>query len=433
MKKFLLILKNLTFFFFFLLFSFSLGFTENRLVFKVKIESAITPVIANFLSYCINLSEEKQAQALIIELDTPGGLVDSTREIVKDILKSKVPVIVYVSPPGARAASAGTFILMASHLAAMAPGTHVGAAHPVELTGKADKKVLEKVSQDLIAWGKNLAEMRNRNPKFIEEAISKSKSITEKEALELGVIEIIAQDLTELLKKLEGKNIYINNQKITLTMKNVRIETIEEDFKTKFLKVLTNPNLIYFLLMLGLAGIYFELSHPGSIFPGVIGAICLILAFLGLSILPLNYAGLALILLAGLLFFLETQITSHGLLTLGGIVSLLLGSLILFGKNPPPFKVYQPFLYTVVVTFSIIFAGITYLAIKVLKKKPVSGKEALIGKVGKALEDISPTKGKVFVEGEIWDAISEENIPKGEKVQIIEKKGLTLKVKSYKN
>ncbi len=409
------------------------SFPQETPIMKVRIEGPITPVIANFLSYSIGISEEKQAQALIIELDTPGGLVESTREIVKDILKSKVPVVVYVSPSGARAASAGTFILLASHIAAMAPGTHVGAAHPIELIGKTDEKVIEKIAQDLVAWGKNLAQMRNRNSKFIEEAVLKSKSITEKEALELKVIEIIAKDLNELLKKLDGKVVIINNQKLYLFTKNTKIELIEEDFKTKFLKVLTNPNLIYFLLMLGLAGIYFELSHPGSIFPGVIGAICLILAFLGLSILPLNYAGLALILLAGLLFFLETQITSHGLLTLAGIISLLLGSLILFGKNPPPLKLYQPFLYTVFITFSIIFAGITYLAIKTLRKKPISGGEALIGKVGKAIEDISPIKGKIFVEGEIWEATSDEIIPKGQRVKIVEKKGFTLKVKPYQD
>lgn len=431
MKKLLKTLNSL--FFLFLIFHWvSNSFAEDKIIFRVRIEGAITPVIANFLAYCINLSEERQAQALIVELDTPGGLVESTREVVKEMLRSRIPVVVYVSPPGARAASAGTFILIASHLAAMAPGTHVGAAHPVELTGKADEKVLEKISQDLVAWGKNLAQMRNRNPKFIEEAVLKSKSITEKEALELKVIDLIAKDFDELLKEIDGKTVMINHQKVSIVTKNSKVEIIEEDFKTKFLKVLTNPNLIYFLLMLGLAGIYFELSHPGSIFPGVIGAICLILAFLGLSILPLNYAGLALILLAGLLFFLETQIASHGLLTLAGTVSLLLGSLILFGKNPPPLKVYQPFLYTVVITFSIIFAGITYLAVRVLKKKPVSGGEALVGKVGKALEEISPQKGKIFVEGEIWEAISDEIIPKGEQIKVIEKRGFTLRVKPHK-
>ncbi|HEA83875.1 MAG TPA: nodulation protein NfeD, partial [Thermodesulfobacterium geofontis] len=345
---------------------------------------------------------------------------------------SKVPVIVYVSPSGARAASAGTFILLASHLAAMAPGTHVGAAHPIELTGKADEKVMEKITNDLVAWAKNLAQMRKRNPKFAEEAVRKSRSITDSEALKLGVIEIIAKDLNELIKKAHGKTIVIDEQKIKLSLKNAKIEEIKEDLKTKILKILTNPNLVYFLLMLGLAGLYFELSHPGTIFPGVIGAICLILALVGLSILPVNYAGLALIILGGILFFLEIQIVSHGLLAIGGTICLLLGSLMLFGKNPPSLRVYQPFLYSVILTISAVLGGITYLAVKTLRKRPVSGKEALINKVGKVIEDIGPEEGKIFVEGEIWRAVSDEYIPKNTKVIVIEKKGLTLKVKSFK-
>ena len=401
-------------------------------IFLVKIDAPITPVIANFLIYSIDLANNKKAKALIVELDTPGGLVESTRKIVKEILQSKVPVIVYVSPSGARAASAGTFILLASHLAAMAPGTHVGAAHPIELTGKADEKVMEKITNDLVAWAKNLAQMRKRNPKFAEEAVRKSRSITDSEALKLGVIEIIAKDLNELIKKAHGKTIVIDEQKIKLSLKNAKIEEIKEDLKTKILKILTNPNLVYFLLMLGLAGLYFELSHPGTIFPGVIGAICLILALVGLSILPVNYAGLALIILGGILFFLEIQIVSHGLLAIGGTICLLLGSLMLFGKNPPSLRVYQPFLYSVILTISAVLGGITYLAVKTLRKRPVSGKEALINKVGKVIEDIGPEEGKIFVEGEIWRAVSDEYIPKNTKVIVIEKKGLTLKVKSFK-
>ncbi|RKX61311.1 MAG: nodulation protein NfeD [Thermodesulfobacteriota bacterium] len=427
MKKFLIILS------FIYLFIFSeTGICKESKIFLVRIDAAITPVIANFIEYSINFAEEKGAKALIIELDTPGGLVESTRKIVKSILQSNVPIIVYVSPSGARAASAGTFILLASHIAVMAPGTHVGAAHPIELTGKADKEVIKKITNDLVAWAKNLAQLRKRNVKFAEEAIRKSKSITEREALKLKVIDFIARDLNELIKKANGKIVYVRYKKIRLSFKNPDIEEIKEDLKTKLLKVLTNPNLVYFLLMLGLAGIYFEFAHPGAIFPGVIGAICLILAFTGLSVLPINYAGLALIILAGVLFFLETQITSHGFLTLGGIISLFLGSIMLFGKNPPSLKVSQPFLYTVILSFSLLFSGITYLAVKALRKKPVSGKEALIGKKGKVIEDVTPEKGKIFVEGEIWEARSESFIPKGEKVIVIKKEGLILIVKSLK-
>ncbi|MCS7149413.1 MAG: nodulation protein NfeD [Caldimicrobium sp.] len=404
------------------------GHTQG-LIYHIKIDSAITPVTANFISYALNYAQEKRGKALVVELDTPGGLVDSTREIVKDFLQSEIPVIVYVSPQGARAASAGVFILLASHVAAMAPSTHVGAAHPVELSGKADPKMMEKIANDLAAWAKNLAETKGRNPQFAEFAVKESKSITEREALQQGVIEIVASNLDELIKQLEGRKVKIKDKEVILSLKEGKLETIKEDLKTRFLKVLANPNLVYFLLMLGLLGIYFELSHPGAIFPGVFGAICLILAFLGLSIIPMNYAGLALILLSGLLFFLETQITSHGLLTLAGVISLLLGSLILFGHNPPALRVYKPFLLTVVTTFALLFGGITYLAVKTLKKRPVSGSEGLIRKKGKAISHINTSHGKVFVEGEIWQAISDEEIPEGTPVEIVEKKGFILKVK----
>ncbi len=424
MKK-LLAIKFLLFLLFFIT-----TFAYAQKVYFIKIDSAITPVTANFINYALNHAEEKKGKALIIQLDTPGGLVDSTREIVKGFLQSSIPIIVYVSPQGARAASAGVFLVLASHLAAMAPSTHIGAAHPVELTGKADSKMLEKIANDLASWARSLAETRGRNPEFAELAVKKSKSITEKEALSLGVIEIIAKDLEDLINKAHGRKIKIKDQEVILQLKDYPLEEIKEDLKTKFFKVLANPNLVYFLLMLGLLGIYFELSHPGAIFPGVFGAICLILAFLGLSIIPMNYAGLALILLAGLLFFLETQVTSHGLLTLGGIISLLLGSLLLFGQNPPSLRVYQPFLITVVITFALLFGGITYLAVKTLRKKPVSGTEGLIGKKGKALTKITKEGGRVFVEGEIWQATSDEEIPEGAKVEVIEKTGFTLKVKS---
>lgn len=425
MRKFLVVKIFFCIFFF----SFT-SFVFSQKIYTIKIDSAITPVTANFIGYALNYAKEKGGKALIIQLDTPGGLVDSTREIVKEFLQSEIPVIVYVSPQGARAASAGVFIVLASHLAVMAPSTHIGAAHPVELTGKADPKTMEKIANDLASWAKSLAETKGRNPEFAELAVKKSKSVTEKEALALGVIEFIAKDLTDLIEKAHGRKIKLKEREILLDLKGYPLEEIKEDIKTKFFKILANPNLVYFLLMLGLLGIYFELSHPGAIFPGVFGAICLILAFLGLSILPMNYAGLALILLAGLLFFLETQVTSHGLLTLGGIISLLLGSLLLFGQNPPSLRVYQPFLITVVITFGLLFGGITYLAVKTLRKKPVSGSEGIIGKKGRALTTITPKGGKVFVEGEIWQAISEEEIPEGAGIEVLEKKGFILKVKA---
>jgi membrane-bound serine protease (ClpP class) len=406
---------------------------EEGIVYLVKVDSAITPVIADFLIYSINLANQIEAKALVIELDTPGGLVESTRKIVKEMLKSKTPIIVYVYPSGARAASAGTFILLASHLAVMSPGTHVGAAHPITLMGKTSKTLMKKVTNDLVAWAKNIAEFRHRNVRFAAQAIRNSKSITEKKALRLKVIDMIADSLSELLKKADGKKVWAGNKSFKLHLKAAKIVKIKEDLKTRLLKVLTNPNLVYFLLMLGMAGLYFELSHPGAIFPGVIGAICLILALVGLSVLPVNYAGLLLIILAGILYFLEIQIASHGLLAIGGTIALFLGSLMLFGKSPPELRIDPVFLYTVLFSFSAVFLGITYLAVRTIIKKPVSGKEALIGKTGKVMEDIDPEKGgKVFVEGEIWIAFSEKSIPKGKKVKVVKTEGLTLKVEEVR-
>ena len=422
------------FFFLSLLFIFIATSFSKDLVAKVlliKLEGAITPVTEEFFMTALQKALEDRAQALVVELDTPGGLVESARKMVKAILQSSVPVIVYVAPSGARAASAGTFLLLSAHIAAMAPGTHTGAAHPLALMGKMDNKTLEKVTNDLIAWAKNLAELRGRNPKFAKEAIVKSKSITEKEALKIGVINFIAKDLNEVFIKASGKKVKLPHRELVLNLKRAKVEKFKENFKIKLLKVLTNPNMIYFLLLLGLTGLYFELSHPGGIFPGVVGAISLILSLVGLSVLPINYAGLALILLAGLLFFLETQITSHGLLTIGGVISLFLGSVMLFKTAPSGLGINPSFLYTVASFFAIVFGSITYLAVKTLRKPPVSGKEGLMGKVGKALEDFEK-EGMIFVEGEIWKAVTESQVNKGEKVIVIGKDGLTLRVKPLK-
>ncbi len=422
MRKFFLI-KCLVAFFLLAIYGISLAD-----VLLIKIDDAITPITEEFFTMALNKAEKGHYQALIVELDTPGGLVESARKMVKEILQSPVPVIVYVAPSGARAASAGTFLLLASHIAAMAPGTHTGAAHPLALMGKMDNKTLEKVTNDLVAWAKNLAELRGRNTKFAKEAIVKSKSITEKEALKLGVIDFIAKNLKDLLVKATGKKVKTTKGEVILNLKNAKIEEFKESFKIKLLKTLTNPNMIYFLLLLGMAGLYFELSHPGGIFPGVVGAISLILSLVGLSVIPIDYAGLALILLSGILFFLETQITSHGLLAIGGILCLFLGSVMLFKTLPSGIGISPVFMYSVVSFFAILFGSITYLAIKTLKKPPVSGKEGLIGKVGKALEDFDK-EGAIFVEGEIWRAQTKVPVKKGEKVIVIDKEGLILKVK----
>ena len=410
--------------------TFFLVFTKISLadVLLIKIDSPITPVTEEFFVTALKKAEIDNYRALIVELDTPGGLVESTRKIVKEIFQSEIPVIVYVAPSGARAASAGTFILLASHIAVMAPGTHTGSAHPIALGQKLDNKTKEKIINDLIAWATNIAEIRGRNVEFAKECIVKSKSITEKQALKLGVIDFIAKDINELLSKAHGKKVKTEKGEIVLKLKNAKVHEFKESLKFKILKILTNPNIIHLLLLLGMLGIYFELAHPGTIFPGVIGVICLILSLVGLSVIPINYAGLALLLLAGLLFFLETQIPSHGLLTIGGIISLLLGSLMLFKPLPSEMGLSYSSLIFMSSVFALVFIGITYLAVKILRKKPVSGKEALIGKIGSALEDFE-TEGMITIEGEIWKAQTEVPIKKGQKVKVIAKEGLTLKIK----
>ncbi|QJA06816.1 nodulation protein NfeD [Thermosulfurimonas marina] len=393
----------------------------------VTLDDAITPVSANFLLASLEEARKKGCQAVIWEIDTPGGLVESTRKIVKAVLSSEIPVVVYVAPPGARAASAGTFIVLASHIAAMAPGTHLGAAHPVTLTGqKIDKKTLQKIENDLVAWARSLAHLRGRNEKFAERAVRESQSLTAEEALKQRVIEILARDSTELLQKLHGRKVRLAQGEVVLQTRGAVLLPFREDLKTRILRLLAHPQVAYFLLMLGLAGLYFELSHPGAVFPGVLGAVCLVLGLFALQILPVNYAGLLLILLAGLLYFLEIKITSYGLLALAATVCLLLGSLMLFGRNPSGLRLSYGFLLPVVAVVSAFFLTVTYLAARALRHRPISGAEGLIGQEGRTLTEVGPEGGEVFVSGEIWRAEAERVIPPGTPVRVVAQKGLKL-------
>jgi len=390
-------------------------------VWITKFNSPITPVTGEYLLNTIKAANFKGVSALIVELDTPGGFLETTRKVVKAMLNSKVPVVVYVAPPGARAASAGTFILYASSVAAMAPSTHLGAAHPVFLQGKVkDKVLMEKIVNDTLAWAKNIAELRHRNFQVLKLAILKCKTFTEKQALKLGVIDLIAPNLNYLTKYLQKR----------LNLKKPLHEVyLKEPFKYKLLKVLTNPNLVYFLLMLGLAGIYFELAHPGAIFPGLIGGLCTVLAFVGLSILPISFGGVLLIALAVVFFILELHTPSHGLLSIAGLVCLIFGTIMLFKPLPAFFELNVYVLGAVLLGVCLTVLGITYLAVKALRKTPISGKESLIGKIGEALTEISPEKpGQVFVEGEIWRAEASTQVRRGEKVKVLRTKGLTLVV-----
>ncbi len=383
----------------------------------------MTPVLSEFITKSIKRAEEKNIHCLIIELDTPGGAMESMREITKSFLAANVPIIVYVSPQGARAASAGVWITYASHIAAMAPSTNIGAAHPVSIGGGADSSVIgDKVINDAVAQVKALAEKRDRNAEWAEKAVRESVSITEKEALELNVIDFISPSIDSLLKQVDGMEVELASGKTRLNTENLRIVYREMNLRYKILEKISNPNVAYILLMLGIYGLFFELSNPGAIFPGVVGAIFLILAFFALSMLPVNYAGLLLILLAIILFILEVKVTSYGLLTIGGIIAMTLGSLMLI-EEPP--NIYQPVLQislsliiTVVAVTAAFFIFAFSMAFKTHLGKVTTGREGLVGEVGVAQTKISP-EGKVSIHGEIWKAMSDQVIKKGEKIRVV--------------
>lgn len=402
---------------------------RGKEVLVLPLAEAITPLAAGKIKAALHEAQEKGAECLVIELDTPGGLVTSMRRIVKLILNSPVPVVVYVAPSGAQAASAGTFIVIAAHVAAMAPGTNIGAAHPVTMGQKMDKTMSKKVENDLAAFARSLARLRGRNADWAEKAVRESVSATAQEAVKLKVVDLMAADLSELLAKIDGRRVKTSAGEKIIHTRGAEVVRIKEDLRGHILRLITDPNVAYILLMIGLAGLYFELSHPGAVLPGVVGAISLVLAFYAMHVLPVNYAGLALILFSGVLFFLEIKITSYGLLALAGLLSLVLGSLMLFGKNPEALRVSYEVLLPVVITVGLFFCGVTYLAAKAVFKRPTTGSEGLIGEKGEALSPIGPGGGQVFVHGEIWQAVSPEEIPKGTPVEVEAVEGLRLRVK----
>ncbi len=398
-------------------------------VLVLPLAEPITPLTVTKVQEALYQAQREQAQCLVLELDTPGGLVTSMRGIVKLILNSSVPVVVYVAPSGAQAASAGTFIVLAAHIAAMAPGTNIGAAHPVTMGQKLDKTMSKKIENDLAALARSLAVLRGRNARWAEKAVRESVSITAQEALKLKVIDLIALDLKDLLNQINGRHIETKAGQVVLHTKGVKPKIIKAGLRNTVLRFITDPNIAYILLMLGLAGLYLELSHPGAIFPGVVGAICLVLALYALHLLPIDYAGLALILFSGVLFFLEIKISSYGLLSLVGLGCLILGSLLLFNKTPEGLRVSYHVILPVVSVVGLFFCSVTYLAARAVFKRPTTGSEGLIGEQGQALTEITPQGGQVFVHGEIWQAFSEEKIPQGAVVTVEALEGLRLKVR----
>jgi len=401
------------------------GLAEQREVFIIQIADAISPGTAEFIKSGIRTAEEKGAACLIIELDTPGGLAESMRMIVQNILASRVPVVVYVYPSGARAASAGVMITMAADVAAMAPGTNIGAAHPVGAGGKdIEGSMSEKIVNDMVAQAKSVAEKRGRNAKWVEDAIRESVSITETEALKENVIDLVANDPDDLIRQLNGRKL---KDRGVLDLDDVKKVVLEESLRTKILKTISNPNIAYILMMIGLAGLYFEFSHPGAVFPGVIGGISLILAFFALQTLPVNYAGILLIVLAIIFFIMEMKITSYGLLSVAGIVSLLLGSLMLFEGSAPGMKLSLQVLLPTIFLISGFFVAVASLVFRAQISKPTTGSGGLLGEIGIVKKALTP-EGKVFVHGELWNARARESLDENTKVRVVNVENLVLEV-----
>ena len=391
-------------------------------------EGVINPVAAEYLHDALAFAESNHAQALILKLDTPGGLDTSMRLIIKDMTNAQIPVAVYVSPSGGRAASAGVFITMAAHVAAMAPGTNIGAAHPVAMGGgEMDKTMKEKVENDSVAYIKSIAEQRGRNVKWAEDAVRKSVSATEKEAQDLKIVDLVVDDIPALLAKLDGRKVTLANGSVTLQTKGIETRSFPMGWRLEALKAISDPNIAMLLMTIGTIGILAELYNPGAILPGIVGAISLILAFYSLQSLPINYAGVLLIILGIVFFVLEIKVTSYGLLTLGGIAAMTLGGLLLVKTDAPFMQVSLAFLLPTVVTAGAIMFGMAWLAMKARRRLPVTGKESMVGEIAMARTDVAP-HGQVFLHGELWEAVSEQPIKRGDEAEVRSVEGLTLKV-----
>jgi membrane-bound serine protease (ClpP class) len=403
----------------------TVGLGKESEVTIIELEGPINPGAAAFLTRGLEDAEKSGSALVIIRLDTPGGLVPSMRLMVKGIMNSPVPVVVYVAPKGAGAASAGVMITVSAHVAAMAPGTNIGAAHPVGAGGKdIDKDMSEKVVNDMASYGRGIAQDKGRNADWVEKAIRESVSITAEEAVEKKVVDLVAADIDELLKLLDGREIQLKQGKVTLKTKDLAKLYHKPGFRDTVLRIIGDPNIAYILMMIGLAGLYFELAHPGAVFPGVVGAISLILAFYSFQTLPVNYAGLLLIALAVIFFIAEIKVASYGILSLGGIVSLTLGSIMLFEDVGVSLRLMAP----TIVLIGGFFVIVSTLAFRAYRAKPQSGMEGLIREVGIVQKPIDP-EGLVFVHGEYWRATSSEKLEPGEMVVVEEVTGLILKVR----
>jgi membrane-bound serine protease (ClpP class) len=394
---------------------------------SIHIDATINPAVASFIHSAIAKAEKEKSQCLVIHLNTPGGLLKATRSIVGDIIDSRVPVVVYVSPSGAQAGSAGVFITMSAHIAAMTQGTNIGAAHPVGMQGGMDTTMSEKVTNDAVAFIQTIAEKRGRNAEWAENAVRNSVSVTATVALQQKIIDLVANDDEELLEALDGRSCTTTVGVVTLHTRGAKMQEFDMSFIEKLLNILSDPNIAYIVLMLGFYGLMFELYNPGAILPGIVGVICLVLALYSLNTLPINYAGLALILFALLLFILELKIASHGVLAIGGVVSLLLGSMMLIRRGAGAIGELS---WTVIISSTLVttlfFLFVIGMGLRAQRLRPVTGSESMIGETGEARDELSP-EGMVFLHGELWQAESLSGaIHVGDKVRVKSMKGFKL-------
>lgn len=403
---------------------------QAQTVISIKIDGPINPVVAEYIQHGLEKAVSEKATCLLIHLNTPGGLLKSTRVIVGNILESPVPVIVFVSPAGAHAGSAGVFITLAADVAVMAPGTNIGAAHPVAVPETPDTIMNSKSTNDAAAFIRTIAEFRKRNLQWAEDAVRQSVSITANEALQKNIIDLIASGDIELLSLVDGKSVRRDSARILLHTKGATIQKLDMDFTEKMLNIVSDPDVAYVLLMLGFIGLIFELLNPGIIFPGIIGFISLVLAFYAFNTLPVNYAGLALIAFGIVLLLLEIKVVSHGMLAIGGITALLIGSLMLIRpeSNLEFARISRRLIFSSVAILSGFFLFVIGMGLKAQRGKPVIGIESMHGETAEVFETLNPT-GRVRMHGEIWNAVSVSGIiDKGEKVRVKEVKNLTLYV-----
>ncbi|HIO23933.1 MAG TPA: nodulation protein NfeD [Nitrospinaceae bacterium] len=395
----------------------------------IKIDGAINPAVAEFVTNEIRSANMSLEELIVIQMDTPGGLDTAMREIIKAIQSSKIPVASFVSPGGSRAASAGTFIAIASHIAAMEPGTNIGAAHPVNLMGGGAGKVMEeKVVNDASAYIRSLAEQRGRNAHWAELSVRKSVSVSAEEAKRLNIIDFVVANLDSLVLALDKREVKLGNSIVVLNTTDKNIVFKEMNRRQRLLDIISSPNVAYILMMLGLVGLYLELSNPGLILPGVIGSISLILALYAMQTLPINYAGLLLIILGVVLFIAEVNVMSYGLLSISGAISIFLGSIMLIDSDDPAMQISKMILYPTLGMTFLLSIGSIYLAKKAHQLRTITGMEGLLGEVGVVKETLNP-EGRVLVHGETWNAKSDIAISDGEKVIVEAVEGLKIKVR----